>query len=450
MSERREKIMKPFEAHKDMMEERIATGVELYRKGRAVIKVVDAAGKPVEGAKIELDQKSHDFKFGANCFMLDELETPEKNEAYKKAFADLFNMATLPFYWADLEPTEGELRFTKDSRKIYRRPTPDLCLEWCRENGIAPKLHCLNYDQWTPGWVPRDPASVKRLLDKRMREIGERYASEIQPIEVINETLLPEVTYDPFTSRHSTRFFHEPDLVSWSFEHARKYFPANELIMNEATERIWGDAFHYDRSNYYMQLERALEHDVSIDGIGMQFHMFFKREVEEEKTRLLYDPELIYCILDQYAYLRRPLSLTEVTVPAYSKDPEDEALQAEILTNLYRIWFSHPAMEHIIYWNVADGYAAFAPQGDMTWGENYYHGALLRFDMSKKPAYDALYHLIHEEWHTAVDAAADADGALKFKGFYGNYEVKVRVDGKEVTKTVHLEKGADNEFTVTI
>ena len=35
----------------------------------------------------------------------------EKNEKYKKHFADLFNMATLPFYWDALEPCEGEPRF---------------------------------------------------------------------------------------------------------------------------------------------------------------------------------------------------------------------------------------------------------------------------------------------------------------------------------------------------
>ena len=74
------------------------------------------------------------------------------------------------------------------------------------------------------------------------------------------------------------------------------------------------------------------------------------------------------------------LQVTEVTIPAYSNSAEDEALQAEVLEKLFTIWFSHPAMEAAIYWNLVDGYAAFAPQGDMTAGENYYHGGLIRFD----------------------------------------------------------------------
>ena len=63
--------------------------------------------------------------------MIDELETDDKNAEYKKRFKELFNLATIPFYWCDLEPEEGKLRFAKDSPKIYRRPAPDLCLEFC-------------------------------------------------------------------------------------------------------------------------------------------------------------------------------------------------------------------------------------------------------------------------------------------------------------------------------
>ena len=81
--------------------------------------------------------------------------------------------------------------------------------------------------------------------------------------------------------------------------------------------------------------------------------------------------------------------MTEVTIPAYSNSEEDEALQAEIIEKLYSIWFSHSNMEQIIYWNLVDGYAAFAPQGDMTAGENYYYDLVnvsdSDSDLSSKP-----------------------------------------------------------------
>ena len=61
----------------------INTGIEQNRKGCAVITVKDSFGNPLKGVKIRVNQKSHQFKYGANLFMLDELETSEKNELYK-------------------------------------------------------------------------------------------------------------------------------------------------------------------------------------------------------------------------------------------------------------------------------------------------------------------------------------------------------------------------------
>ena len=123
----------------------------------------------------------------------------------------------------------------KNSPKVYRRPAPDLCLEFCNAHGIEPKLHCLNYDQWSPVWLPQDTPTVKKYLEKRIARIAERYADKISSMEVINETLLREETHD---YRRSTDFFREKDLVEWSFETARKYLPDNKLIINEAVFNV--------------------------------------------------------------------------------------------------------------------------------------------------------------------------------------------------------------------
>lgn len=447
MSNRADGILKPFRNAEAYMSGRVNRGIEQNRKGNARLSFVDDAGKPVGRVHVELEQKSHDFRFGGNCFMIDEMETDEKNMEYKRLFSELFNLATVPFYWCDIEPEEGKLRFSKDSRKIYRRPAPDLCLEFCAAHGIEPKLHCLNYDQWTPMWVGDDVQTVKRCLDKRFSEIAERYAASIPSMEVINETLCDKL-YKPNENRHSTKFFEEPDIVEWSFEHARKYLPYTKLIINEATQFVWGEGYHWNRAAYYQQIQRAILKGSSVDSIGMQYHMFYPAELELEKTAKMYDPYILYAVMDRYADFGKPLQVTEITVPAYSKENEDEELQAEIITNLYRIWFSHPNMEAAIYWNLVDGYAAFAPQGDMTFGENYYHGALVRFDMTPKPAYNALRKLIHEEWHTRemLDGSSD----VNFSGFFGDYQAKVTADGRTRDISFHLSKGEKNELTFTV
>ena len=107
-------------------------------------------------------------------------------------------------------------------------------------------------------------------------------------------------------------------------------------------------------------------------------------------------------------------------------------------------------MEQIIYWNVPDGYAAFAPQGDMTAGENYYYGGLLRFDMTPKPAYYTIKNLFEEKWHTETEITSNTDGEATFKGFYGKYDIEIEVDGKTVTKEINLMKKSHKKFEIVI
>ena len=79
----RKRVLELFEEQKDFYNQKVENGIERYRKGDAVINVTDQNGKPVVNAKISVKQTSHEFKFGANLFMLDELETEEKNQTYK-------------------------------------------------------------------------------------------------------------------------------------------------------------------------------------------------------------------------------------------------------------------------------------------------------------------------------------------------------------------------------
>ena len=429
-------VLSRFEQERAATEERIASGIEQYRKGELGIRLQNADGEPIPGARVTAVQATHAFGFGANLFMLDELETPEKNRAYKERFAELFNLATLPFYWRDLEPTPGNLRFSRDSEPIYRRPPIDLCLDFCLAHGIEPREHCLNYETWIPDWLIDEPTPViKEKLEERIRILAERYGESIPRWEVTNETLYPH------RGRKLSAFYHEPDFVEWSFRTAERYLRKNTLVINDAHCNVWANAFNYQRSAYYMQIERALLKGARIDEIGMQFHMFFTREQEAAGTRLFYTPSHLYEVMDTYAGLGRPLGITEITVPAYSGDPEDEAIQADILEWLYSIWFSHPGVSEILYWNLVDGYAAFAPQGDMTVGENRYFGGLLRFDLSPKPAYLRLCDLINRRWHTEATLETDKDGRCSLRGFFGRYRLTAEIGGRCVAAESTLAPG---------
>ena len=439
----RNEIMQLFDEKRDMTEARVKAGIEQNRKGLCKINFCDKDGKPVNGVKVKASQKSHEFRFGANIFMLDELETAEKNEKYKEYFKEFFNMATLPFYWDALEPEKGKQRYATDSPKIYRRPATDLCIEFCEKNGIEPREHALAYEHFFPEWLKgKTSHEVKCELSRRMKEIGERYGSKIPTMEVTNEMF-----WSP--GEAITRFYEDDDYVEWCFKEAEKYMGANELVINDWSGICW-DHNARSREPYYMEIERALLKGARIDAIGLQYHMFFKAENAAKATRRFYDPEHLYRVMDNYSKLGLPLQVTEITVPAYTYETDDEELQSEILRNLYSIWFSHANVEQIIYWNLVDGYAAFAPQGDMTSGENYYRGGLIRFDFTKKPAYNMLKDLITKEWHTDAETVANADGKAMFSGFYGKYELEIEHDGKKLTKEIDFSKHSTKEFKITL
>lgn len=449
MADRRQ-ILDLFEQQREETEQRIADGIERYRKGDAVITLTGEKGQPLSGVSVKATQTSHAFRFGANIFMLEEFSETEKNEAYKQRFAELFNMATVPFYWNTLEPERGKPRYDKASPKIYRRPAPDLCVDFCQKHGIEPREHGLAYEFYYPNWLyDADVEEIKKELEQRYAEIAKRYAGVMPTIEVTNEMCW---------TKGKTKFYDEPDYVEWCFKLAEKYFPHNQLCINDFTYHSWQEGGR-TTDRYYAYIEANMLKGARIDAIGMQYHLFHKPEDLYEKTRQLLDPRQLYKHMDLYGRFGKPLHITEVTVPAYSWEEEDEQLQAQVIEWLYSVWFSHPNVEQIIYWNLVDGYAHFwdpdpakikASQGNMKLGENVYYGGLLRFDLSPKPAYFKIKELLQQRWHTETEAQTDEKGTLSFRGFYGEYQLEIAQNGRIVTKTIQLSPKQDNKITVIV
>ena len=446
----RKKILDLFNEQEHVWKKRVTDGIESYRKGNAELTVVFEDGRPAVGARVNAVQISHEFGFGANLFMLDGFESEEKNKKYRKAFSGLFNTATIPFYWDALEPVRGTTRYGVDSPYIYRRPAPDACMRFCEEEKIVPREHGLAYERFFPYWLRNSSVSeIKELLEKRYSEIASRYSEKIPVIEVTNEMNW---------SRGKTAFYDDPEYVLWCFKIAEKYFPENVLCVNESTLLAWKDNCR-TTDKYFSYIESNLLKGAKIGAVGMQYHLFNRREEEYERTRLTLNPDNLFRHMDLYSLLGIPLQITEVTVPAFSTDGEDERIQADIIENLYSIWFSHPNVNQIIYWNLPDGYAHVwdaDPQiikssiGNMTLGENAYFGGLLRFDLSPKPSYLRLSDLIHRVWHTEATVLTNPGGTAGFRGFYGNYRIEISANGKKTERIISLKKRAKNSFKLTV
>lgn len=182
-----EERIREFDRYEPFTSEKIRRGIEEYRKGLFAVKILDRDGNPLKNVKIKAVQQSHEFKFGCSTFLLDQFPEEERNKKYREKFKKVFNYGVVPLYWDTLEPKQGQLRFDKNCENIYRRPSLDLIKEYCVENQIRMKGHCLMYNAFNPDWLPEDRRSVRMAVDKRSREIAERYGDDFLDLDVINE-----------------------------------------------------------------------------------------------------------------------------------------------------------------------------------------------------------------------------------------------------------------------
>jgi GH35 family endo-1,4-beta-xylanase len=405
---------------------RIESGIEKHRKGDAVIEVVGKDGKPLANATVEVRQQTHEFLFGCNLFVLDQLATPELNRKYEAAFTNLFNFATLPFYWRELEPEPGKPRFAEDSPRIWRRPPPDRLVKWCKANGITPKGHALMYakTKFMPDWTARDdPKTFLQQSAKHMAEIAARYGRDIPIWDAVNEEMPRRIHFKEW---HAV----PDDYLAWCFQEAGRLFPKDvKLLINDGQLQA-----HYDTYDYMGLVKDLQQRGARVEGIGIQFHI----SRDSVLGGKLYTPAHLQDVYSQLGRLGLPLYITEITVPGVGESGAE--LQAAIVANIYRLWFSTPAMAGVTWWNLGDGTAYE--------NENKALGGLLDAEMNPKPAYRELDRLINHDWKTRLTLKTDANGRACFRGFCGSYSYTAEVGDKKSAGVFRLQRNAKNHISI--
>lgn len=434
MNELAKKLARHFLRKDPEIEARISEGIESNRKGFGGIKLIDAKGDPIKKASIKLSLKQHEYHFGCNLFMLDEFPDGEQNAAYREIFKEVFNLGVIPFYWCDLEPEDGYLRFDKSSPKIYRRPPPDLCLEYCRENGLIPKGHPLLWHRFFPEWLRHSSKQdVALRIARRFREIADRYAGSIRNWDVVNEAQSWYPPECPLPDAH----------VDFAFKLAERHFPGCALNYND--DNKWWQ-MRGDYGSVYLLAKHLIERGSALNAIGFQYHMF---EGLLGQADQFMNPRHLFLCLDHYAKLNLPINLSEISIIARRDLGDGDEFQAVVTEALYRLWFSHPATNGAVWWNLVDGTGAYAPIGSEQ-GENSLRAGLLNYDFTPKKAFTVLKHLIKEEWNTCTEVAYEEGNTNTFRGFYGTYDVRIESASKTLSTQIKLAKGAPNQFAIIL
>lgn len=265
-------------------------------------------------------------------------------------------------------------------------------------------------------------------MEQRIKEIAQRYGSSIQTWDVVNEVLkdFPQVMMPN-------------DYAFKAFGVAQKAFPQSAMLMINEVTSVWQNN-EQEAGPYYVLIQNLLKRGVAIDAIGLQFHFFSEQLHNNVVAGKGLTPLQLFSILDLYGKFGKPIHVSEITIPTLPNNDEGKQLQAKLTRNFYRLWFSHPAVDAIIWWNVVDGTAVK--------GEDKWNGGFVNNDFSPKPAYSVLNDLINKEWKTTITKIVTNQKSFSFCGFYGDYVVRIKRGEKTTEQKFKLRKEGPKSTTI--
>jgi endo-1,4-beta-xylanase len=382
-------------------------------------------GSALAHQDILVKQTKHKFLFGSNwgectlALVNGELMGREKEltELRNERFLELFNQATLPFYWARFEPRRGE----PQTQRVLK------AAQWYADHGCVVKGHPLCWHTLAPDWLlPMSNREILRAqLDRIQRDVSD-FSGLIDQWDVVNEAVIMPIfdRYDNGLTR-LCKELGRIELIRMMFDATRSINPHATLLLND-----------FDLSPAYdILIEGCLAAGVQIDVIGIQSHMH----------QGYWGVARTQSVLERFGRLNLPIHFTENTIVSghlmppeivdlndyqvsdWPTTPEGEQRQVQEVVLHYKTLLAHPAVEAITWWDLSDGGWLNAPAG------------LLRRDHSPKPAYDELLKLIKGEWWLSpTRLTTDANGMFSFNGFLGDYELSIE---RQITEFSVQEKG---------
>jgi endo-1,4-beta-xylanase len=398
-----------------------SAAIRAARTADVELTVRDAEGKPLARQEVTVAQRDHAFRFGCTGFDAITLANGELDGAEKAAaegldalWMELFNTATLPFYWGGFEPVRGK----PDTARLRK------AAQWFVDRGRVVKGHPLCWHTATADWLlPLSTDEIAQVQRDRITRDVRDFAGLIDTWDVLNEVvIMPIFDRGENGITRLCQSLGRVEMVRTMFETARQANPGATLLLND-----------FDMSADYEHLIQAcLEAGIRIDALGLQSHMH----------QGYWGVEKTLEVLGRFERFGLPIHLTENTlvsgvlmppevvdlndfqVDAWPSTPDGEARQAEEVVTHYATLLSNPAVASITWWGLPDGGWLKAPSG------------LVREDGSPKPAYGALHGLIKGEWWLPpTTLVSDDDGVVRFSGWLGEYQVSsgswsatVRVD----------------------
>jgi endo-1,4-beta-xylanase len=397
--------------------------IEHLRKGDFSLSITDSAGANIKGARVKYRLIHHAFLFGTAIAYAPFSDPGPDGQAYRRFILDNFSglVCENEMKWYANEAERGHVDYSQ----------ADALLAFAKANGLQMRGHNLFWEKekYVPSWQPKlDDRELRAAVEERVRTSVGRYKGQVISWDVDNEML------DGSFYRERLGF----DTIAWMFKEANRIDPEATLFVNEYG--ILGNPEKTERLISLVQSLRAK--GAPVGGVGIQSHDSDRLTLkpgtsagEEGRPdwmlRSPLTPEAFLATLDRiHAATGLPIHLTEVS--AKDHDPEK---RAEALETLFRLGFSHEAVQAILVWGFGAKTHWMGPDAALMDADNTLNAAGIRIS-----------HLLQEEWTTRGTIQSDAGGHADFRGFYGVYGLEISLpDGRQITREVRLTKAGETE-----
>jgi endo-1,4-beta-xylanase len=381
-----------------------AARIDRYRKGDLAVIVRDDAGKPISGAAVHVKMNRHAFGFGTAVAGEILQSNSADGQNYRNFLKKLFNKVV----------TENVLKWP--AFESWGRAQADYMLPWFAANGftmvrghnvIWPSAQYLPTDVQTMLKAnPVDAGALRTRVNKHLADVMAYTKGKVTEWDVLNE---------PYTNKDLQAVLGDTEMTSW-FRQARDADPAVKLYINDYNILEAGGYDLQHIGGYAGIIRNMLAAGAPIDGIGLQSHF----------NSNLTAPSRVLELLDQFAAFGKDLQVTEFDVSI-----GDEQVQADYTRDFLTVCFSHPAIKGFLIWGFWEG-AHWEPPA-----------AMIRRDWSTKTNYDAWNDVIYRQWWTDTGGVTASDGTFRTRGFLGDYDIEVTIDG--VTKTYPLSLSSNTQ-----
>jgi endo-1,4-beta-xylanase len=402
--------------------------IEHLRKGDLAIEVCERDQAPVPKARVAYQLKRHSFLFGTAIAYAPFADSGPDGSHYRQFILDHLSglVCENEMKWYANEVERG--------REDYSQA--DALLAFAEQNGLQMRGHCLFWEkqEFAQPWLQElDERQLRAAMERRLKATVGRYAGRLVSWDVNNEIL-------------DGSFYRErlgADATAWMFREAARLDPKTPLFVNEYG--ILGEQEKIER--YLALIDDLRKREAPVGGIGVQSHDcdrftsdgVMRLAAGERPEWLLTSPVTPPAFLGTLDRLHGatglPIHLTEIS----AKTP-DLAWRGEALEMLFRLGFSHPAVEAILLWGFGAKTHWMGPDA-----------ALMNADSTLTPAGSRISRLLREEWVTRGNTTIGEDGRLAFRGFYGDYTVQVTTsDGREFAREARFTKSAPTVVVQTV